>query len=295
MFQADPVVAGLLLGFLIFICLGWGPGTHLWGALQVIEHCRNEKNKSKGAGLILQHTDPFLYGAIAADLISFKRFGGLKNHCHNWNMKERMAPLLRSPEAEAFALGYLCHLAADIGSHNFFVPYHRLVDLPPPVLGHAYWESRADATLEEHHWELIEDLRQRESFRAFDEIIDRAVEIKALSISSNRLIFRTLVLAQGSPAWRKARRMLQKRPNRRELNTELLQILKRKMILDMLSVVHDKNWRTLLAQDPLGRIPLRAARVLRRQLLVQYGNREAALPVARRLARDCFWPPENIS
>ena len=291
---AVAAAAGLLL-------LSWGPAVHVWAGTQTLNRLKRKKQLRPEEKLVLKYSEEFLYGTIAADIISFKKFGGFKNHCHNWNMRERMNPLLSTPRRRAFGLGYLCHLAADIGSHNHFVPYHRVAELPPRLLGHAFWESRADSLCEEKYWTIIETLRRREDFQEFDEIIDEAVQIKALSLRSNRLIFHTVVLGAGRPMWRKARGLLKKKKKKKKKNPpqifviskELLHLLKTRMLHDMRIVLGGTDWAALTSQDPSGRVALKAARALRRQLLSQYETREAALPVARRLAKDCFWPPEG--
>jgi len=281
----------------VLLLFSWGPAIHVWAGSQTVKRLQRKKHLNAQEKAVLRHPEEFLYGTIAADIISFKKFGGFKNHCHNWNMRERMKPLLSTPRRRAFGLGYLCHLAADIGSHNHFVPYHRVAQLPPRVLGHAFWESRADSLCEEKYWTIIEKLRRKEKFREFDEIIDEAVEIKALSLRSNRLIFHTVVLGAGRPVWRKARGLLKKKTKKKSspqifvISKELLHILKVRMLHDMRIVLAGTDWADLTSQDPSGRVALKAARALRRQLLSQYETREAALPVARRLAKDCFWPP----
>jgi hypothetical protein len=284
----------LLLSFLLLAAgASWGPPTHIWSAIQTIKRLQRKRRVSAIEHGILQHPDAFCYGTIAADIISFKNFGGLKNHCHNWNMRDRMAPLLTTPETKAFGMGYLCHLAADVSSHNHFIPYHVVAELPPRLRGHVYWESKADALVGEKYFEKLDSVRRNEAFRAFDEIIDEAVAVKALSLRSNRLIFHAVVLGQSQPVWRMARELLGRRPQALQVHRDLLEILKLRILHAMTRVIDGRDWATIMIHDPSGRVALRAARALRRQLLDQYARREVALPVARRLARDCFWPPEE--
>ncbi len=286
------LVAVVLLVLLVAVLapLPWGPALHVWAGQKTISRLGKRKRLNTDERTVLEHPEPFLYGNIAADLISFKGFGGLRNHCHNWNMRERMLPFVTEDAERAFCLGYLCHLAADISSHNHFVPYHRVAELPPRVLGHAFWEDKADALLSERYWRTIDELRRNERFRVFDKIIDSAVEVKAFSLRSNRLIFRTIVLGQSRTVVRRARGLLKRRAPVLVVHQELLDVLKEVLVRDLTQLLRGGNWPSLVSQDPSGRIALRAAGALRRQLLNQYATRDAALPVAKRLARDCFWP-----
>jgi hypothetical protein len=129
---------------------------------------------------VLAHPLPFLYGNIAADIINFKSYGGVKNHCHNWNIQERLESLAQSDGARAFILGYLCHLAADIVAHNHFVPYHVVYNFPPRLLGHAYWEAMADSKVRDVEWHQIDRLKRAKSIHAFDRLVHRAVRWRAL-------------------------------------------------------------------------------------------------------------------
>jgi hypothetical protein len=284
----------VLLAILLVLRHSWGPAMHVWAGMETIKRLQSTQAPNRDQRTVLDHPDPFLYGMIAPDLINFKGFGGLRNHCHNWNMRDRMLPFLTTPDRRAFYLGYLCHLAADVSSHNYFVPYHRVAELPPRLLGHAFWENRADVQIEDRYWQILEDLRRTETFRAFDEIIDQAVEVKAFSLRSNRLIFHTLLLGQSRPVLRKARGILKQRSPVLTVNEGLLAFLKEKVVADLARLLAGSDWPAIVSMDPTGRIPLRAARALRRQLLAQYPSRDEALPVAKRLARDCFWPPAAL-
>ncbi len=271
----------------------WGPGLHIWAGNETVERLRRKRRHLPTEEVILSHPEPFLYGTVAADLISFKRYGGFKHSCHNWNMAERLAPFLSTPPTRAFGLGYLCHLAADVTSHNIFVPFERVAELTPPFMGHAFLESLADAHMPESCWRTLEDLRHRSHFARYDDIIDKVVGVKALSLKSNRWIFRRIVLAACRPLWRRAHGLWRHGQSLVEIDRNLLHILKQQVLEDIDSVITGKDWNILTAQDPSGAKALHEARVLRRLLLDKYPSRDSALPEARRVARDRFWNLER--
>ena len=69
-------------------CPQWGPGTHISLATRLVTERRDEIPRDKLA-LLDRYPNDFLYGNIAADIITMKKFGGIDNHCHNWNIHQR--------------------------------------------------------------------------------------------------------------------------------------------------------------------------------------------------------------
>ena len=279
----------ILAAVLVLMARFWGPGLHIWAGDRTLERLREKRRHLPAENLILRHPEPFLYGTVAADLISFKRFGGRRNSCHNWNMAERLAPFLTTPATRAFGLGYLCHLAADVTSHNIFVPYERVAELTPPFMGHAFLESLADAHISERCWERLKELRHRTNFARYDAIVDEAVGIKVLPLGGNRWIFTRLVLAAYRPMWRRAHGFWRHGQHLVELDLTLLHILRNQILEDMDSVISGRDYAILTTQDPSGLKALRDARLIRRRILEQYPPRDRALPEARRVARERFW------
>ncbi|MEM7167172.1 MAG: zinc dependent phospholipase C family protein [Planctomycetota bacterium] len=261
----------------------WGPGTHIHFALRLLDrmHGRLQPQQCK---LLDEHRDAFLYGNIAADIINFKRYGGLRNHCHNWNVKERFEALIDAEHEYAFLYGYLCHLAADVVAHNHFVPYHILYDLPPRLLGHTYWEARADDPIAEEVWDQIDTLRNARELHANDEIINQAVRRKALSLTSNKWIFNNVLLARSKRAWRDVMEQMRTRKPRRELQDDFLERCHEAAIANMWSVFDDLELRAMRDQDPNGLECLQEARKTRRRLILKYGSREAGAQEARVVA-----------
>src|SRR5262245_20516553 len=131
----------------------WGPGNHLEFALRVLRARR--KLPDDVARLLRTERAAYLYGNIAADIINFKGYGGHYNHCHRWTIVREMRARARSAAEEAFALGYLAHLAADTIAHNHFVPYHLARYARSKGLGQPYWERRAGGFGPEEHPRLL--------------------------------------------------------------------------------------------------------------------------------------------
>jgi hypothetical protein len=194
------LAAALLLAPVLVHC-PWGPGNHLEFALRVLRARR--KLAGPVARLLRAERPAFLYGNIAADIINFKGYGGHYNHCHRWTIVSEMRARARSPAEEAFALGYLAHLAADTIAHNHFVPYHLARYARSKGLGHLYWEMRADSFVPEGHWRLIGALKRDRALDALDQLVNEAVPRKAFSMRTNKLLFNHVLLSSERDRWRR--------------------------------------------------------------------------------------------
>jgi zinc dependent phospholipase C len=195
-------MTGLVLLALLAVVgsLPWGPGNHLEFALRVLRARR--KLAPEPARLLRDERAAYLYGNIAADIINFKGYGGHYNHCHRWTIVREMSARAKSHAEEAFALGYLSHLAADTIAHNHYVPYHLARYARSKGLGHLYWEMRADGFVPDGHWRIVTTLKQDRDLDALDRLVNESVPKKALSMSTNKLLFNHVLLISERDRWR---------------------------------------------------------------------------------------------
>jgi hypothetical protein len=192
------IVAGLFLPALLF----WGPGNHLEFASRVLRRRRTHLPAAT-ASLLEDERPAFLYGNIAADIINFKAVGGHYNHCHRWTIVDEMRELATTPREHAFVLGYLSHLAADTIAHNHFVPYHLARYARGRQLGHLYWEMNADRFVPDKQWDAVADLKAMDQLGELDELINRTVPKKALSMTTNKALFNHVLLVSERQQWRR--------------------------------------------------------------------------------------------
>lgn len=194
----------ILLGALCALAtLAWGPGMHLEYAERVHRR-RRELLPADVAKLIDAERAAFDYGNLAADIINFKAFGGAYSHCHRWAIVEEMRELSTSPRQEAFVMGYLSHLAADTIAHNHFVPYHLARYARTKGLGHLYWELNADRFVPEARWSRVAGLKNQDALEELDDLVNRTVPKKALSMGTNKVIFNHVLLVSERERWRGA-------------------------------------------------------------------------------------------
>jgi len=191
----------LVLSLLLLLGASWGPGTHLEFAERVYRRRRTALPKATAA-LIERERRAFLYGNIAADIINFKSYGGHYNHCHRWTIVEEMRRHALHDAEHAFALGYLAHLAADTIAHNHFVPYHLARYARTKGLGHLYWEMSADRFVPHERWTIVTELKADKRLEALDEIVNRCVPRKALSMRTNKFLFNHVLLVSERERWR---------------------------------------------------------------------------------------------
>lgn len=120
----------------------WGPGVHM----AIGEFFLNNLALLSPvvAGILASHGDSFLYGCLSPDIFVGKGSRPRPGHSHNWSVAQGILQQAKSTEVQAYALGYMSHLAADTVAHNYYVP--NLVSAMPlgGTLPHVYAELLAD-------------------------------------------------------------------------------------------------------------------------------------------------------
>lgn len=284
----EALMAFLVPAACLALAAGWGPGTHIQLTREILRRLRRRRKLRPIRELVLRHTQPFVYGNIAADVINFKAYGGFRNHCHNWNIHERLEEEAPDDAARAFILGYLCHLAADIVAHNHFVPYHLVYNFPPRVLGHVYWEAMADSHVTDPEWHTIDGFKRNRQLHVFDHMVHRVVPRRAFSLRSNKWIFNNILLLSCRRSWREMVRNVQSSAKKHPLHAEFHQACRKASLRLMLYAFSTRRLALLKAYDPRGRVAIQGAARLRRELLRDFGTRSEARDVARALAHAAY-------
>jgi hypothetical protein len=284
----EILLTGALLGVVLLGTRSWGPGTHIQFTQEVLRRFRRCRSRRPNQDLVLRHPQAFLYGNVAADIINFKAFGGIKNHCHNWNIQGRLLAVASDEAAHAFTLGYLCHLAADTVAHNHFVPYHLVYNFPPRVFAHAYWEALADGKVRDEEWHTLEGLKRSRRLSVFDHMVHEAVRTRAFGLRSNKWIFSNILLLNCRSGWRRIIQGVKANALKHPLDEAFLQSCRHSSLKQILRVFHPRRMPLLLARDPTGRTALQGAARMRRELLRDFGVRSKARLVSRALAYAAY-------
>ena len=246
------LIATFLLTLLFVLAIQtWGPGTHMEFAERVYRR-RKELLTKPVAKLLTEERRSYFYGNIAADIVNFKAYGGHQNHCHRWTIIDEMREQANSPREEAFILGYLSHLAADTIAHNHFVPYHLVRFARMRGLGHLYWEMNADRFVPERCWDEIGVLKRDSNLGELDHLINSAVSKKALSMNTNKLIFKHILLVSERERWRKG--MARIHPIKRvTLQKGFLELFRKAAVKRIQLALRPRTFEKLLHIDTTGK------------------------------------------
>src|SRR5262245_12627279 len=170
----------LLAGLAALLVLVWPSEAHAWGPVTHLVHgsqvLANLSILAPSLQEILRaHRFAYLYGCLAAYITQAKKYTrSLYTHCHCWPVGWQIVETARGEREQAFAYGYLSHLAADVYSHNHFVPVQLIVSYRARTLGHIYWEARFDAAQDRDRWRLIRSVLAHR-FQDCDRLVERLV------------------------------------------------------------------------------------------------------------------------
>ncbi len=195
--------AAIALVFLVVapsLAHAWTPGTHVFLGEAVMRSLA--LLPPTVAALLREFPYDFLYGSIAADTSIAKKYVPSGRHCHSWNVGMEIFDGARDEPLRAFGLGYLAHLAADSVAHNYFVPRQLAVTSSTSGLGHSYWESRFETHLGTECARRARELILIDHSRS-DGLLDRVLSPTIFSTSTNRRIFRGMVIAADNDSWQR--------------------------------------------------------------------------------------------
>ncbi|MDO8462644.1 MAG: zinc dependent phospholipase C family protein [Deltaproteobacteria bacterium] len=183
------LMAIVLVAFPLSV-FAWGPIAHIDYASEAL---RNLAILAPAVKEILSRfPEHFLYGALAADITVGKSYVDYIYNCHSWKVGFEILKAAKKPAQKAAAYGYLSHLAADIISHNFFVPYHTLKSFRTRTLGHVYWEMRFDAKRPRRVWNLAKEVGKGD-FSEDDELFQKMIKRTIFSFKTNKRIFNSIL------------------------------------------------------------------------------------------------------
>jgi hypothetical protein len=245
----------------------WTPGTHVFLGDAVMRSLA--LLPPAVAALLREFPHDFLYGSIAADTSIAKKYVPVGRHCHSWNVGMEILDGARDEPLRAFGLGYLAHLAADSVAHNYFVPRQLAITSSTSGLGHSYWESRFETHLGTECARKARELILIDHSRS-DGLLDRILSPTIFSTSTNRRIFRGMVIAADNDSWQRIFSLMTENSRWDLADDDVGKYLARSydFIIDLLQRMdHSEPFRL----DPSGEEALRMAKQVRRKTLRSIG------------------------
>jgi hypothetical protein len=262
----------LMIGALFLLMPGqafaWGGGMHLQLGVSVLENL--SRLSPELAAILAANPRDFLYGCISADITLGKKFTHTMLNCHRWRIGQKVLQSARTDSERACSYGYLCHLAADVVAHNYFVPYKIMRSFATVTMKHAYWEMRFETFVAKEVWEAAQDVCRTDQ-RANDALMQRVLTNTIFSFGTNKRIFNSIMLLSRLEKWQKVMQTLS--DNSRyvlaESDREEYLKLTEEAVYGFLQHPQDSE---LLSADPTGERPLAMAEAVRKNLRLLYKN-----------------------
>jgi hypothetical protein len=247
--------------------LAWGPVVHLDAATQVIFGVAAIAPAT--LSMLKKHLFDFLYGAIAADAVVGKQHSKDHEHCHNWEVAREMLRQSRhhGGHREAFMLGYIDHLGADVVAHNHIVPEMMLLHYRATGAGHLYWEARADHRILAANPDLYNIWRELSEmkFPGHDRFLREHLVPALLSHRLSHQLYRSNLSLQRNGVWRKTLGRID-RKSKLAFDQQELQLW-RQLAAQAGARAVDNPWSKRLNHlDPVGREALKWAKSSRKSL-----------------------------
>jgi hypothetical protein len=240
----------------------WGPATHLELGTRLFENLGLLPLSLQT--LLQAHSLDFLYGSIAADIVVAKRFTHYLRHCHRWTVGLEVLGQATKPSQQAFAWGYLSHLAADVVAHNYFVPHKTMLSFNTRAMNHAYWEVRFDTHAPEDVWTLPYRM-SRQMHADNDEVLKTVLSRTLLSFQTNKVIFNSVVLMGRFRKWHDLIGQALSQ-SRLVLDPDRVARYKELSLKAVLGFLIDREESWVFRADPTGHESLKAASIIRSHL-----------------------------
>jgi hypothetical protein len=248
--------------------LAWGGGMHLQLGISVLDNL--SALSPDLAAILAANPRDFLYGCISADITLGKKFTDSMLNCHRWRIGQKVLQAGRTDSERACAYGYLCHLAADVIAHNYYVPYKIMRTFSTVTMKHAYWEMRFETFVAREIWEAAQDVCRSDQ-HANDALMRRVLTNTIFSFGTNKRIFNSIMLLSRLERWQKVMRTLSDKSRYVLAESDRDEYLKLTMEAVHEFMQHPQDSELLLA-DPTGEHALAMAEAVRKNLRLLYKN-----------------------
>jgi hypothetical protein len=267
----------------------WGPLAHLNFSAQALQALGPVQPSIRQ---VLQDcANEFLYGSLAADIVVGKNMAKYLYHCHNWRVGFNVFKHARPGGEQAFALGFLSHLAADTVAHNYYVPFKTVASYHKRNTKHAYWELRYDQRMDRGLSLVAREVTTR-AYRNHDEYLERMLNgSSVIPFGVSKQLFRSLLVTARLGRFHHVSRLALARERNLVLEPDLV-VETNQLAVEAIVGMLAEGERSLAARaDATGARNIRIAQDLRKQLREKTTRRRVLPRDAHEIAaetRDSF-------
>lgn len=240
--------------------LAWGPGVHMAIGNNVLAHLHLFAPTL--AAVLAAHPEQYLYGCLSADIFIGKGCAYTPTHSHNWDTGRALLRQAHDSEAQAYAYGYLSHLAADVIAHNYLVPNMLGFSAGRGKLAHTYVEMLADLQVD---WPRKQASRIfSQAHREADSTLITTMGQKKLPFVLKKHIFRQSLHLVEEKSYKRSLRVFRRVlpfARKEELIAQSIDFAQ-ELVMDLL---HNPQRSPVLECDPIGSSNLGQVRYFRRK------------------------------
>jgi hypothetical protein len=279
-------LAALAVGILLVpsAAQAWGPLAHLnfsaqaLGALGAVQPSLRQ--------LLQDFGNEFLYGSLAADIVVGKNMARYLYHCHNWRVGFNVFKHARAGGEQAFALGFLSHLAADTVAHNYFVPFKTVASYHKRSTQHAYWELRYDQRMDRGLSKVAREVTGR-AYRNHDDYLERMLfQSSVIPFGVSKQLFRSLLATARLGRFHHVSRLALARERNLVLEPDLVVETNQLAVEAIVGMLCEGEKSMAARADATGARNIRIAQNLRKQLREKTARRRVHPRDAHEIAAE---------
>jgi hypothetical protein len=284
-------LAALALAVLFFPtdAQAWGPLAHLSFSAQALQALGPVQPSIRQ--VLHDFGNEFLYGSLAADIVVGKNMAKYLYHCHNWRVGFNVFKHARAGGEQAFALGFLSHLAADTVAHNYFVPFKTVASYHKRNTKHAYWELRYDQRMDRRFSLVAREVTSR-AYRNHDAYLEQMLYgASVIPFGVSKQLFRSLLATARLGRFHHVSRLALARERNLVLEPDLVVETNRLAVEAIVGTLAEGERSMAARADATGARNIRIAQELRKQLREKTARRRVHPRDAHEIAaetRDSF-------
>jgi hypothetical protein len=267
----------------------WAPMAHLSFSAQALAGLGPVPGALRS--LLSEFGNEFLYGSLAADIVVGKNMARFVHHCHNWKVGFNVLDEAREGAEEAFAWGFLAHLAADTVAHNYYVPWKIISSFHKLRTKHAYWELRYDQRLDPALSQLARQVTGSAT-RLHDLFLRRTLRhASVLPFQVSRQLFGSMVLSAKVGRFQQMSRLALARERHLPLEDDLVEETNEMAVVAILGLLVEGRRCEAATADATGERNLHMAEKLRAALRQQVRAGKISAPEGHVMVgevRDAF-------